>query len=48
MSFPLVLITTLCYIGVAVSQVSKGDYPMALVWTGYTVGNLGFMWMFLR
>jgi len=48
MSFLLALIPTLCYGGIVISEAIKGNYPIALVFLGYTIGNLGFLWMFLK
>lgn len=40
----LIIIPTLCYMGVAVSESLKDNWPMATVFAGYSVANLGFIW----
>ena len=42
MSSWLVALTGLAYLGVAIDQSVKHNYPMALVYVGYTLGNVGF------
>lgn len=43
MSTTLILLVTLAYIGVAVSEALAKNYPMAIVFAGYSVANLGFI-----
>lgn len=43
MSTTLIIAVTLAYVGVAVSELLKGNYPMATVFAGYSVANLGFI-----
>jgi hypothetical protein len=43
MSVWLLLITTACYIGAALAEARNGHYPMALVFTGYTIANFGLI-----
>jgi len=45
-SFVLVLIPTLCYLGTAASELAKGNAQIALVFLGYSLANLGFLWQF--
>ena len=44
MSAPLIALVSLAYIGVAIDQALKGNGPMALVWAGYVIANIGFIW----
>lgn len=44
MSTPLLVIVTLCYVGVAFSEARAGHWPMVIVWVGYSLANLGFIW----
>lgn len=44
MSAALIALVTLAYLGVAVDQLLKGNQPMALVWLGYAIANVGFIW----
>jgi hypothetical protein len=44
MSAGLVTMVTLAYLGVAADQISKGNFPMGLVWLGYAIANVGFIW----
>jgi hypothetical protein len=43
MSTNLIIAVTLAYIGVAVSESLKSNWPMAVVFAGYSVANLGFI-----
>ena len=45
--FLLILVPSLCYGGVALSSLVQGDRPTAVIFTGYLIGNVGFMWQFL-
>lgn len=42
-SFILLLIPTLCYVGVAVDQAWHKS-PNALVYAGYALANVGLIW----
>ena len=44
MSAGLVAVVTVIYIGVSASELYHGNNAMALVFFGYTIGNLGFIW----
>lgn len=44
MSAPLIALVTLAYLGVACDQIIKGNFPMGLVWIGYAIANVGFIW----
>ena len=48
MSLPIIILVTVCYAGVALSELTKGHGPMALVFFGYTVGNFGFIWSMMK
>ncbi len=41
-----VLIPTVCYLITAASEGQKGNPQMALVFCGYSLANLGFLWSF--
>lgn len=43
LSTPLIIAVTLAYVGVAVNELFKGNYPMATVFAGYSLANLGFI-----
>jgi hypothetical protein len=43
MSTPLIIISTLIYLGVAVDQFMKGAMGPGIMFVGYTVGNLGIL-----
>jgi hypothetical protein len=43
MSAILIIAVTFAYVGVAVSESFKGNYPMAVVFSGYSIANLGFI-----
>ncbi len=43
MSVGLIALVTCCYVGVAVAEAAKGNFPMATVFASYAVGNVGFM-----
>lgn len=45
MSSWLIFAVMLAYIGVAIDQVCKEDLPMALVWAGYALANVGFLFV---
>ncbi len=47
MSAPLIALVTLLYLGVAGDQISKSDYPTSLIWIGYAIANVGFIWKML-
>ena len=42
MSSVLVVIVGLIYLGIGVSEVMKGNYPMGIVFLGYAASNVGF------
>lgn len=48
MSSTLIGIVTVIYLGVAASEILKGGYPMAVVFVGYAVANLGLIAMAWR
>jgi len=43
MSTPLIVISTLIYLGVAVDQLLKGHTGPAIMFLGYTIGNCGIL-----
>lgn len=43
MSIGLILITTACYLGVAVSEGTKGNWAMTTVFIGYALANFGLI-----
>jgi hypothetical protein len=40
----LIAIPMACYIGVAMNEGYRGNYPGAITFTGYAIGNIGLMW----
>jgi hypothetical protein len=44
-TFALILVPTLCYAGAMVMYLLKGDYALALVYSGYSWANLGLLWL---
>ena len=44
MSAPLLIVVGLIYLYVAGQYLCDGRYGMALVFTAYSVSNLGFVW----
>lgn len=45
MSNLFLFVVTVLYAGVAADQVMKGEYPMAMVWSGYALANIGFLFV---
>jgi hypothetical protein len=43
MSTPLIIISTLIYLGVALDQFMKGQTGPAVMFLGYTIGNCGIL-----
>jgi len=43
MSTPLIIISTLIYLGVALDQFIKGNTGPAIMFLGYTIGNCGIL-----
>jgi hypothetical protein len=43
MSTPLIIISTLIYLGVAIDQYMKGAVGPAVMFLGYTIGNCGIL-----
>ncbi len=43
MSVPLVAITGLIYLYVAIEQTYKGNFPMAVTYAAYAFANVGLM-----
>jgi hypothetical protein len=44
MSYALILIPTVCYMGQAVVNLKQRDYPHAMIWFCYALANVGFIW----
>ena len=44
MSEPLLWIVTVIYGAVSISLLLEGKSSLSLVFFGYTIGNLGFIW----
>lgn len=44
-TFALLLIPTLCYAAAMAAYLVKGDYAMAVVFSGYSWANLGLIWI---
>lgn len=40
----LIAFVTVCYVGVAISEAFKGNYPMSIVFVGYSFANVGLIW----
>lgn len=43
MSTGLILLVTACYLGVAINEARGGNMPMAVVFAGYSLANVGFI-----
>jgi hypothetical protein len=43
MSTPLIILSTLIYLGVALDQFMKGAVGPAVMFLGYTIGNCGIL-----
>ena len=43
MSTPLIIISTLIYLGVAIDQYFKSNAGPAIMFLGYTIGNCGIL-----
>lgn len=43
MSTPLVVLVTLAYLVTAIEQTYRGNFPVGLMFVGYTVGNIGLI-----
>jgi hypothetical protein len=39
----LVVAVGLVYLGVAIEQTLKGEWPMGIVFAGYAISNIGFL-----
>lgn len=44
MNYAMIAIPAVCYMIQAAVNVHQKDYPHALVWLAYSVGNMGFIW----
>jgi hypothetical protein len=44
-SFWLLLVPTGAYLLAAGVYASKGNWPLCIVYAGYTVGNIGLLWL---
>ena len=45
MSNLFLTIVTVLYAGVAADQLMKAEYAMAMVWSGYALANIGFLFV---
>ena len=45
MSTWMIALVTLCYAATCVDQAAKRNYPMAIMWFGYAVANVGILRM---
>jgi len=45
MSKPLIGVVTVIYLGIATDQLMRGNLPMATVYLGYSIGNLGLLFL---
>lgn len=45
MSNLFLAIVTVLYAGVAADQLMKSEYAMAMVWSGYAMANIGFLFV---
>jgi len=43
MSTPLIILSTMIYLGVAIDQYVKGNVGPAIMFLGYTIGNCGIL-----
>lgn len=43
-SAALVVIPTLCYVGVAINEAMRGDWKTVVVFAGYSFANCGLVW----
>lgn len=44
----LMAVVTTIYVAVALSELTKGNAPMSVVFISYACGNLGFIWSMLK
>jgi hypothetical protein len=43
-----VIVPTICYLIAAMSEIYKGNQPMALVLFGYSIANVGLLWAMVK
>lgn len=43
MSTPLIVVSTLIYLGVAIDQLMKGSVGTGVLFVGYTIANIGIL-----
>jgi hypothetical protein len=48
MTFWPLLLCTCCYVLTAAGFYRSGDFGLGLAFTGYTIGNLGFLYIACR
>ncbi len=48
LAFAMIIIPTACYAVAAVDFYARGDRQMAIVFTGYSIANIGFLWKALK
>jgi hypothetical protein len=44
-SFYLLLVPTVAYIAASVSYGVQGNWPLSIVYLGYSIGNVGLLWL---
>lgn len=44
MSTALVVLVTVCYVGVSASEAANSNFPLSLVFGGYALANIGLLW----
>lgn len=48
MTFALILVPTLCYALASCLYGAKGNWPLAIVYFGYSLANCGLLWLDLK
>lgn len=48
MSAPLIALCGLAYLWVCIEQITRGNFPTAIVFGGYAFSNIGLVWLALR
>jgi hypothetical protein len=48
MSWPFIALVMVIYAIVGTIEFSKGNYPFALMWFGYSISNIALVWMSLK
>jgi hypothetical protein len=45
MTFLFILVPTVCYAAAAAVYAWKGNYPLAITYSGYAWANVGLLWL---